>query len=76
MISVPVMSLGIRSGVNWTRLKRQVERLRDGLDHEGLGQAGHADEQGVAAGEDGGEDAVDHVVLADDPLGHLARAGA
>jgi hypothetical protein len=29
--SVPVMSPGIRSGVNWMRLKREVEDRRDGL---------------------------------------------
>ena len=29
-------------------------------------------EQRVAAGEDGDEDLVDHLLLADDPLGHLA----
>ena len=74
--SVPVMSDGIRSGVNWMRLKLEVERLGDGLDHQRLGQAGHADQQGVAAGEDGGEDPVHHLVLADDPLRHLgAEAG-
>ena len=57
-------------------VEAQVERLRDGLDHERLGEAGHADEQRVAAGEDGGEDAVHHVLLADDPLRHLgAQAG-
>ena len=66
------MSDGIRSGVNWIRLNEQVERLRDRLDHQRLGQPGHADEQGVAAAQDGGEDALDHVVLAHDPLGHLA----
>ena len=47
------MSPGIRSGVNWTRLKLQLERLGDRLDHEGLGEPGHADEQGMAAGENG-----------------------
>ncbi len=33
-----------------------------------LGQARHADQQAVAAGEDGGEDLLDDVVLADDDL--------
>ena len=72
MISVPVMSLGHQVGGELHPVERQVERLGDRLDHQGLGQAGHADEQGVAAGEDRGQDALDHVVLADDPLGHLA----
>ena len=53
-------------------VERQVERLRHGLHHQRLGQAGHADQQGVAAAQDGGEDALDDVVLADDPLGDLA----
>ena len=71
MTSVPVMSDGIRSGVNWMRLKLRSSASAEGLDHERLGQAGHADQQGMAAGEDGGEDLVDHLLLADDPLGHL-----
>ena len=33
-----------------------------------LGQARHADQQAVAAGEDGGEHLLDHLVLADDDL--------
>ena len=78
MISVPVMSLGMRSGVNCTRLKRERQRLGHGVDHQRLGQAGHADEQGVAAGEDGGQDALDDLLLPDDAPRHLgaeARGG-
>ena len=75
---MPVMSDGIRSGVNWMRLKRHVEDLADGADHQRLGQAGHADEQAVAAREDGGEDLLDDLGLADDDaaqlLEHLACA--
>jgi hypothetical protein len=52
-------------------VEAQLQCLRHGLDHEGLGQARHADEQGMAAGQDGGEDAVHHVLLAYDPLGYL-----
>jgi len=33
-------------------LERHVEDLADGADHEGLGQAGDADEEAVAAGEE------------------------
>ena len=71
MTSVPVMSEGIRSGVNWMRLKREVEGLGEAGDEEGLGEAGDADEQGVAAGEDGDEDLLDDLVLADDDLGQF-----
>ena len=71
MISVPVMSLGIRSGVNWMRLKRSDIVLRQGPDHQRLGQAGHADQEAVAAGEDRDQELVDDLVLADDHLRHL-----
>ena len=71
------MSDGIRSGVNWMRLKRDVEDLAMRADHERLGQPGHADEQAVAAGEDGGEDLLDHLGLADDdPAELLDHLGA
>ncbi len=75
MTSVPVMSLGIRSGVNWMRLKESCERLCERGDEQGLGQAGHAHEQGVVAREDGDEDFVDDVGLADDDLGNLRQQG-
>ena len=52
-------------------VEAQLQRLGHGLDHQRLGEARHADEQGVAAGEDGGEDAVDDRVLTDDALGDL-----
>ena len=49
------------------------------LDREGLGQAGDALEQAVAAGQQGDEHALDHAVLADDdPLDleqHLLELG-
>ena len=38
MISVPVMSAGIKSGVNWMRLKFEMQNLRDGCDQQRLGQ--------------------------------------
>ena len=59
-------------------LEGDVEDLADRADHERLGQARHADEQAVAAREDGGEDLLDDLGLADDDaaelLDHL-RAG-
>jgi hypothetical protein len=50
--SVPVMSAGIRSGVNWMRLKLQVEAPGQRADQQRLGQAGHALEQAVAPAEE------------------------
>ena len=43
-----------------------VEDAGQRADQEGLGQARHAHQQTVAAGEDGGEHLFDHVGLADD----------
>src|SRR5205823_2956870 len=47
--------------------------LADGADHEGLGEARHADEQAVAAGEDGGQDLLDDLALADDDASELGE---
>ncbi len=60
------MSLGMRSGVNCTRENVQVERLRDRLHEQRLGEAGDADEEHVAAGEQRRDEIVDDLVLADD----------
>ena len=49
-------------------LELNVQDLRQGADHQGLGQPRHAHQQAVPAGENGGEDLLDHVVLADDDL--------
>ncbi len=49
----------------------QRERLRQAVDHQGLGQAGHPFEDAVAAGEDGDQELVDDLVLADDLPGDL-----
>ena len=54
------------------RLKLQVEHVRRGCAiMQRLGQPGHADEQAVAAGEEGGEELLDDLVLADDDLADL-----
>ena len=42
------------------------------MHHQGLGQAGHSDEQGMAAGQHGGQNPIDDVFLAHDALRHLA----
>ena len=49
----------------------EVENPRHGADQESLGEAGHTDDQAVAAGEEGEQDLLDHLVLTDDPLAHL-----
>ena len=48
-----------------------MDRVGQGLDHQGLGQAGHALEQDVAAGQEPEHEPVQHVVLADEDLAHL-----
>ena len=76
MISVPVMSLGMRSGRELDPVEREVQRLGDGLHHQRLREARHPDEQRMPARQHRREDPLDHVVLAHDPLGHLApKAG-
>ena len=75
-MSVPVMSIGIRSGVNWMRLNLQRHRLGQLADHQRLGQPGHAHQQGVPAGEQADRQPLDDVVLADDhPAQLLAQPG-
>ena len=71
MISVPVMSAGIRSGVNWMRLNDRFERAAERADHQRLGQARHAFQQAMAAAEQRDQQLLDHLVLADDDLGQL-----
>ena len=68
---VPRMSAGIRSGVNWMRLKLQVERLGQRAHQQRLAQARHAFQQAVAADEQAGEHAVHDVVVADDHAADL-----
>ena len=65
---VPVMSEGIRSGVNWMRLKPRSRIRGQRADHQRLRQPRHALQQAVPAGEDGGEHLLDHLVLPDDDL--------
>src|SRR5690606_39487284 len=46
----------------------QAQNLGDGVDHQGLGQAGDPNEQGVPPGVDGKQDLLHHPVLShDDP---------
>ncbi len=65
---VPTMSAGSRSGVNCRRVKVPPDHGRERLDGEGLGQAGHALEEGVASCQQAHEQTLDGPVLADDDL--------
>ena len=68
MMSVPVMSDGIRSGVNWMRLNfRSSTRAIEWMSSV-LARPGHADDQAVAADEQRQQHLVDDLVLADDEL--------
>ncbi len=58
---VPVMSAGIRSGVNWIRLNDAVDDVGDGPHEHRLAEAGHALEQDVAVGEEAGERLADEL---------------
>ena len=49
----------------------EVEHLGDGADHHGLCEAGHADHEHMAIGNDGGKEFADDLGLADDSLGNL-----
>ena len=49
----------------------EIEHLRDGVDQQRLGEARHADDQAVAAGEQRQQHELDHVLLADDQLVQL-----
>ena len=60
------MSAGIRSGVNCTRFCARPSTDAQGLGQLGLGEAGDADQQGVAAGQQGDQGVLDHPLLAED----------
>ena len=75
---MPVMSAGIRSGVNWIAVERAVDDVGDRPDEHRLAEAGHALEQDVAVREQPGQGLADQLALADDDLADLAldRGGA
>ena len=70
------MSAGIRSGVNWMRLNLQRQRVGQRADHQRLGQARHAHQQAMPAGEHGDQQFLDHLLLADDDLAQLVGDAA
>ena len=59
---------GHQVGRELDAFEADVEDPGQRADHQRLGQAGHADQQAMAAREDGREDLLDDVVLADDDL--------
>ena len=65
---MPVMSIGIRSGVNWMRLKVSdivsARRLMSSV----FARPGTPDEQRMAAGEEADGQLLDDLLLADDDL--------
>ncbi len=68
---MPVMSLGIRSGVNWMRLNSSESDCASECTIKRLGQPGHPLEDAMSAGEDGDQQLLDDLVLPDDLPGDL-----
>ena len=67
----PVMSPGIRSGVNCTRRVCTSSAAASDPHQQRLRDTGHALHQHVPAGEQGHQQAGDRTVLPDDGLRHL-----
>ncbi len=65
------MSEGIRSGVNWIRLKPTSRIRAIELTIKRLGQPRHADQEHVPSREDRRQDQLDHLALTDDDLVEL-----
>ena len=72
MISVPVMSLGIRSGVNWMRLNFRCRAWARVETVSVLASPGTPIDQAVAAGEQADQHLLDHLLLTDDDLVNFA----
>ena len=75
---MPVMSAGIRSGVNWMRWNLRWKICAMDLTSSVLARPGRAGDQAMAAGEQRDQDLLDDLLLADDDLGQLgldARRG-
>ena len=62
---------GHQVGGELDALELEVKDLGDGFHEQGLGEAGSAGDQAMAAGEEGDEDLLDDVFLADDDLGEF-----
>ena len=70
---MPVMSDGIRSGVNWMRLKSRSRMSASVLISSVFARPGHAGDQAMAAGEQRDQHLLDDFVLADDDLAELGE---
>jgi len=70
MTSGPVMSLDMRSGVNWIRLS-DIWSVCESRNQECLRQTRHADKKGVAVGQNGDQDLLDSLGPPDDDLGNF-----
>ena len=57
--------------MNWIAVELEMDRLRQRLDQQRLGEPRHAAQQHVAAGEERGEDFLDDRLLADDRAAQL-----
>jgi hypothetical protein len=68
---VPTMSAGMRSGVNWTARKLQVQDVGERMHEARLAHAGNALEQHVAARQQRRDCALDDLFVADDPLSNF-----
>ena len=66
MMSVPVMSDGIRSGVNWMRLNSRPSAWASVRTSSVFAVPGKPGDQAVAADEQGDHHLLDHFILADD----------
>ena len=67
---------GHQVGRELDAVEAEVQDPGQAADQQGLGQAGHAHQQHVAAGEEGDQHLLDHLLLADDDLGDLGAHGA
>ena len=70
---MPVMSDGIRSGVNWMRLNFRSSTCASVAMSSVLARPGHADDQAVAADEERQQHQLDDVALPDDQLAAARR---
>ena len=70
---VPIRSAGTRSGVNWMRLKLPCIALGQGRYRQGLGQARHAFDQKMAAGQQRHQHPLQEMILADHDLLHFVK---
>ncbi len=74
-MTVPTTSAGSRSGVNWMRWNFAETVSHSVRDGQRLGEAGHAFEQHVAAGQQADQQPLDHVLLADDDAADFGENG-